>query len=388
MWGRIGHMAAVKLMPEANEWYRRGGSLVGVGAGTFRGDEVLEWQVRSALRAGTGSSNGPDWRTVRSAIERMAPELQREPAWIYWRARTLVAEARVREANELLRRIAGKFTYYGKLAAEALGQPIVIPPRAAPSAAAEVAAFGDNAGLARALKFFDLGLRQEGNLEWNWQTRGMTDRQLLALAEFARSRDVTERMISTSDRTREEFDFTQRFPVPYRDSLARNALAAGVDEAWVYALIRQESRFVVDARSPVGAVGLMQLMPATARYTARRAGAVDFAPERLADLDTNLRIGTTYLRLVLDDLDGSPVLASAAYNAGPNRPRAWRASLARPVEGAIFIETIPIAETRDYVQKVMSNSVYYAALLNNTPPSLLARLGVITPKPATATDIP
>jgi soluble lytic murein transglycosylase len=132
----------------------------------------------------------------------------------------------------------------------------------------------------------------------------------------------------------------------------------------------------------------MQIMPATARYVAKRVGMSDFAPGRINELDVNLRLGTSYLKMVLDDLDGHPALASAAYNAGPGRPRAWRASLPRAVEGAIFAETIPFNETRDYVKKVMSNTVYYAALFDNKAQSLKTRLGTVAPKSAGKTELP
>jgi soluble lytic murein transglycosylase len=132
----------------------------------------------------------------------------------------------------------------------------------------------------------------------------------------------------------------------------------------------------------------MQLMPATARFVARKVGMNDYAPARINEIDVNLRLGTGYLRMVLDDLDGHPVLATAAYNAGPGRPRLWRSTLARAVEGAIFAETIPFNETRDYVKKVMSNSVYYAALFESKAQSLKARLGTVAPKAVGTTELP
>jgi soluble lytic murein transglycosylase len=186
--------------------------------------------------------------------------------------------------------------------------------------------------------------------------RGMSDRQLLAAAEYARSQSLLDRMINTSDRTRSEYDFTQRFPAPFRDALVQYAVPLGLEEAWVYGLMRQESRFIMNLRSHAGASGLMQLMPATARYVAQRLNARDFTIARVNERDVNLRLGTAYLKMVLDDLEGDVVLATAAYNAGPGRPRAWRSTLVRPVEGAIFAETIPFNETRDYVKKVMSNT--------------------------------
>jgi soluble lytic murein transglycosylase len=216
----------------------------------------------------------------------------------------------------------------------------------------------------------------------------MDDRQLLAAAEYARRQGVLDRMINTSERTKGEFDFTQRFPSPFSDTMVRYAAPLGLDPHWIYGLIRQESRFIMDARSSVGASGLMQLMPATARYVARKLNVANFTPQRVNELDINLQLGTGYLKMVLEDLDGSPLLATAAYNAGPGRPRAWRSSLTRTVEGAIFAETIPFNETRDYVKKVMSNAIYYAALSDHKAPSLKAKLGSVAPKPSGTTDLP
>ncbi len=381
VWGRIGHMAALRLMPEANDWYRRGGEHVGIGPDAARVNEVLEWQVRSALRAS-------DWKTVKSTIDRMPPALREEPTWIYWYGRALRHAGRPAEAQDHFARISQQFHFYGQLAAEELGQAFTLPPRAEAPTAEEIAPFEANRGFVRAFKFYELGMRVDGNREWNWQMRGLSDRQLLAAAEFARKRGVLDRMINTSDRTKTEFDFEQRFPAPFRDSLIQYSAPLGLDENWVYGLIRQESRFIMDAKSSVGASGLMQLMPATARYVARRLKVPNFTAAQVNDLDINLQLGTGYLKMVLDDLDGSPILATAAYNAGPGRPRAWRSSLTRPVEGAVFAETIPFNETRDYVKKVMSNSIYYAAVFDNKTPSLKASLGTISPKVAGTTELP
>lgn len=387
VWGRIGHMASLKLMPEALAWYRQGGEQVGVAPETVRADEVLEWQVRAALRAG-------DWPTVRSTIGRMPGALADEPAWVYWQGRALEAAGEHEAAAREYARIADRFEFYGKLAAEELGRPIALPAPAAPVSGDELAQMQGNAGLRRALKFYELGLRFEGHREWNWQIgvanegSRMTDRQMLAAAEFARRNGVIDRMISTSERTREQFDFTQRFPAPYREQLEEHARAAGLDPPWVYGLIRQESRFIEDIRSSAGASGLMQLMPATARWVARKVGMRDYSPGRVTDVDVNLKLGTSYLRMVLDDVDGHPALASAGYNAGPGRPRAWRAALPGPVEGAVFAETIPFNETRDYVKKVMSNAIYYAALFDDRAPSLKQRLGTVSPKAAGSTSLP
>ena len=164
----------------------------------------------------------------------------------------------------------------------------------------------------------------------------------------------------------------QRFPTPLRQDVVARAREIGLDPAFVYGLIRQESRFIMDARSGVGASGLMQLMPATARWTAKKIG-LPYSPSMITDRDTNLRLGNAYLKLVLDEVGGSQAMAAAAYNAGPGRPRKWREG---PVlETAVWAENIPFNETRDYVKKVLSNATYYAMALGGKGTTIRSRLG-------------
>jgi soluble lytic murein transglycosylase len=345
-------------------------------------DDMVGWAIRAALRA-------QDWALVRTLTARLSVAGQREPTWVYWRARALAALKRDEESQALMRSIAGQFHFYGQLANEALGQLTTVPSPINPALAnEEIAEVSRHPGFARALEFYRLGLRMEGNREWNYTLRGMTDRQLLAAAQWACSRQILDRCVNTADRTAQDHDFRLRFIQPFAQELRAAATEQGVDPNWVYGLIRQESRFIMDARSVVGASGLMQLMPATARWVARRAGLDNFRIEQVNDLEINLKLGTTYLRNVLDDLDGSALLASAAYNAGPNRPRSWRATLPGPVEGALFAELIPFTETRDYVKKVLSNATFYAALNTQQPQSLLQRLGRVAPKAATPSTLP
>lgn len=173
-------------------------------------------------------------------------------------------------------------------------------------------------------------------------------------------------------------DYSQRFPTPHREQVVRRAREVGLDPAYVYGLIRQESRFITEARSGVGASGLMQVMPATAAWTAKRIGLVDYKPQQIADRETNIAIGTAYLKFALDDFEGSMPMAAAAYNAGPGRPRVWRNG---PVlEAPVWIENIPFSETRDYVKKVISNTNNYAALLSGQPQRIGSRLAAIGPR--------
>jgi soluble lytic murein transglycosylase len=318
-----------------------------------------------------------NWRLLQTIIDDMPARISAQPDWVYWRGRALRARGQPEAAELLFRSIAGTPTFYGNLADDELGRPIAIPPRAAKPTEQEVQEVADNPSIARSVSLFRLGMRPEAVREWNWGLRGSGDRTLLAAAEYARRNQIYDRAVTSADRTREEHDYDLRYLAPFRDKVGPRARELALDPAWVFGLMRQESRFVMDARSAAGARGLMQVMPSTASWVARKLGMKDFVPAHMEELDTNVFLGTSYLKMVLENLDNHPVLASAAYNAGPGRARRWRDS--RSLEGAIYIETIPFSETRDYVKKVMSNAIYYSALFEGKPQSLKARLGVIRP---------
>jgi soluble lytic murein transglycosylase len=213
----------------------------------------------------------------------------------------------------------------------------------------------------------------------------MGDRELLAAARLACDRQDWQLCINTAERTRSEIDTSLRYPMPFAADIRQAAEAAGLDPALVFGLIRQETRFMPQLRSHAGASGLMQLMPATARWVAKKIGMDWRNPALIQDPATNLRLGTAYLKLVLDDLDGSQPMAAAAYNAGPGRPRRWREG--PQLETAVWTENIPFNETREYVKKVLSNAAVYAALIDGRQsPSLRPRLGSgIGPRDAKAT---
>lgn len=372
VWGMIGYMGALRHDPEALAWYGRAGDL---------SDLQLAWKVRAALRAG-------NWREVLAAVDAMSDREKTVSAWRYWKARALKATGRADQAEVILRPLATEFGFYGQLALEELGGRIGSPSNAYKPGAEEVRAMGQHVGLRRALELYRLNLRSEANAEWAWAIRGLDDRKLLAAAEVARRHEVYDRAINTAERTVGLHDFELRYLAPYRDVLKIHTAGLALDEAWVYGLIRQESRFVTDARSSAGATGLMQLMPHTARWAAKRIGLRNWRWSQVTEVDTNVGLGTYYLRHVLDAFDGQPVLASAAYNAGPNRARAWRPGTA--MEGAVFAETIPFTETRLYVKNVMANSTWYAHNFSQQPQSLRRRLGTVGPpqgsESAPATD--
>jgi len=370
----LAHAASLKLDPEASSYWQKS-------AGAPLTAEQAQWKTRMALRRG-------DWKAVKAIIGDMPAYLRSQPAWTYWLARALQAEGALGDAAPLYQRIADQNSFYGQLALEEMGQQISIPAAAAALTPEELAPISANAGLRRALKFFSMRLRPEGSREWNWELPKLSERELIAAAEFARRHDILDRMVHTSERTRTQFDYTQRFPAPHSDVLGPTTAQLGLDKAWVYGLIRQESRFIMDARSSAGASGLMQVMPATAQFVARKIGLGDYVKDKLNDLHTNLVLGSNYLNMVLTNAGGSQPLATAAYNAGPGRMRTWRATLTEPMEGAVFAESIPYMETRIYVKNVMSNATNYAALFEGRPQSLKARLGKVAPRGPSASDLP
>jgi soluble lytic murein transglycosylase len=380
-WAVIGKQAAQKLQDNAASHFAK------VQKDSDLNDDLLAWKVRAALRQG-------QWPQVLSATQAMSADARKDPAWVYWRARALLTtgtnEAQRQEGQSLLRQIASVRGFYEQLALEDLGQAITVPGRPSPLTTQEKTSALIHPGLQRALYALAIGLRTEGNREWNYSTNlhtpgGMNDRELLAAADLACQRQVWDRCINTSERTKDLIDFEQRFPMPLRETVVRRAGEIRLDPAYVYGLIRQESRFVMDARSHVGASGLMQVMPATAKWTAKKIGLTGFTPDQINDREVNVAIGTGYLKLVLDDFEGSMPLATAAYNAGPGRSRNWRNG---PVlEAAIWAENIPFQETRDYVKKVLSNTTNYAAILTRQPQSLKARLGTVGPRQSPIADV-
>ncbi len=361
-WSQIGWQAAQRHMSESLEWYRKAGEVP-------LSDEVAQWKARAALRA-------HDWGVVRSTIEKMPTALAEQVVWKYWLGRAYRVGGRLEEANALFSKIAGQANFYSNLADEELGKSISSPPKAAPPTREEIIHVASNRSLQRSLALYRLNMRKEGVSEWNWALRGMSDRELLAASGVAQRAGIFDRAIAAADRTQSEHDYSLRYLSPYSEQVRPAARKQSLDEAWVYGLMRQESRFVTQAKSSVGASGLMQLMPATARWVANKIGLKGFHQGQVNNTEINVLLGTTYMRLVMESLDNHPVLASAAYNAGPGRARKWRADI--PLEGAIYAETIPFSETRDYVKKVMSNSIYYATLFDGKSHSIKHRLGVVS----------
>lgn len=371
LWARMAMHASRRHDTRALEWY-------GYAEKAPLSEEQALWKARAALR-------GKQWSILVATVEGMPPQLQEDAAWRYWKARALKEQGQIAAANTVLLTLARERNYYGQLAEEELGPSMGAPAPAAYKASdAEVLAVEKLVGIQRALEFFRLEMRWEGRKEWQWTTAGFSDKQLIAVAELAFRQQLYDVAINTADKTLLTHDFSLRYPTPYRELMQGYVRENALDEAWVYGLIRQESRFSNQAKSSAGASGLMQVMPATAKWIAKRLGLSDFRDSMIYQVDTNIRFGTHYLRYSLDRADGQPLLATAGYNAGPNRAKRWRA--AEPMEGAIYAETIPFSETRTYVQKVMGNAYFYAQRLGIRMQTLKERLGMVNADGAAPVD--
>jgi len=366
-WARIAYHAARQHNVDALEYFA-------MSQDTVLDKEQMAWKVRAALRAG-------DWSLVLSTTTAMQKSQAEESAWRYWKARALKAHQKMAEANAILGPLSKERHYYGLLAAEELESAIGGTQEQYSVTDNEVAAVANMPAIRRAYELQNLEMRWEAKAEWAWATRGFNDKQLLAAAEYALRQKWYDIAISTADNTKSLHDFNLRYPVPYRDLFRAAAHNEDLDEAWIYGLVRQESRFMHFAKSGVGAAGLMQVMPATAKWAAKRMGMSGYSSDKINELPINVGIGSYYMRYTLEQMNGQMVMATAAYNAGPSRAKRWKAS--EPLEAAIYIESIPFLETRGYVQKVMTNAQIYAPRLGAQMRSLKDRIGIVPGRDAT-----
>ncbi len=360
-WRMIGVLAAKRHHPQANAWLAHAG-IGGMNA------EARAWSIRAGLRAG-------DWKGVLARIDALPEKERQETSWRYWRARALRELGRTLEANQIFSNITNGDEFYSLLAREELGTVLSTPSVQYQASEDEIRTAMALLGVKRTQALMKQNWRAEAVREWNWAMRGLSDPMLLAAAEGARRQGWHDRAIFAADRTQQLHNYGLRYLTPYRDIVEKNARTEKLDPAWVYGLMRQESRFISVAKSGVGARGLMQLMPATAKWVGKKLGWKKFD---VNDVSDNVALGSRYLNEIWKQLSSSQVLASAGYNAGPGRARAWQAD--RPLEAAIYIENIPFGETRDYVKKVMANAMHYAPAFGSEGGSLKARIGTIPAK--------
>ncbi len=333
-------------------------------------DSLRERRIRAAL-------NAHNWSTALVWLNAL-PESQRKlEGWMYWQARSLAELGRDTEAKQIFKQVARERSYYGFLAADQLGinyHLANIPLEVDRSLQHKMMAKG---AITRAKELHTLRRLVEARREWAMVTKEMSQNELQAVAKLAESWGWHDRAIFSLARTGYWDDLDLRFPLKYRAHIEQQATTNKLDIAWIFAMVRQESAFIHDARSGAGALGLMQLMPRTARQVSQRlyGRSLRSLSSLLLKPKLNIQLGTAYLRQVFDQLDQHPVLATAAYNAGPHRVKKWLPK--KDVPADLWVETVPFKETRLYLQRVLSYTIIYEQQLGHKPTKLAYRMPLI-----------
>ena len=323
------------------------------------------------------------WESLIRAIDAMSVSQKQEDRWQYWLARASEQRGDAgskRTAQEIFKRLAHGDDYHNLLAKDHLGQSYNNIPNNVQPSNSDIQRLNQDIHFSRAFALRRVNAPDNYiNREWNWAVRQAylkhDDGLLLAAAKRATDMGWYDRAIYAADRTENKHNYAYRYAMPHQSYVVSHSRNAGIDPAWAYGLMRQESRFVSHARSHVGAGGLMQIMPDTAKLVARQMGEA-YNPAALTDMNTNIRYGTFYLSMIQSQLSNSPVLATAGYNAGPNRARRWQPDV-QPIAADQYTETIPLIETRDYVKHVMTNATHYGVLLGQGAQSIEKRMNII-----------
>ncbi|MBW0238300.1 MULTISPECIES: transglycosylase SLT domain-containing protein [Pseudomonas] len=327
----------------------------------LRDNTVTEWRLRLLLRLAR-------WEDAYQLTRKLPQDLATTSRWRYWQARSLeLAEPKNPQAQVLFKTVAKERDFYGFLAADRAQTPYQLNNRPLVLSPQVIKKVRNTPGIQRALEFHDRGQIVDGRREWYHVSRLFSRDEMVAQAKLAYDMQWYFPAIRTISLAKYWDDLDIRFPMAHRDTLVREAKVRGLHSSWVFAITRQESAFMADARSGVGATGLMQLMPATAKETARKFSIPLASPQQVLIPDKNIQLGAAYLSQVHSQFNGNRVLASAAYNAGPGRVRQWLKG-ANHLGFDVWIESIPFDETRQYVQNVLSYSVIYGQKLNVPQP--------------------
>ncbi|KAA8734580.1 lytic transglycosylase domain-containing protein [Acinetobacter qingfengensis] len=309
------------------------------------------------------------WESLIRAINSMSMKQQQEDRWQYWLARALEQRgdnSSKRTAQSMYKKLAESDDYHGLLARTRLKEGYSEFPKNYQPTGQDFARLSQDIHFRRAFALYNISAPANyTNREWNWAVRQAylkkDDGLILAAAKRAMDMGWYDRAIYAADRTVSKHNYELRYPTPYKNYVVSHSQSANINPAWAYGLMRQESRFNTTARSGVGAGGLMQVMPGTAQLIARQLGE-RYSSAALSNINTNVRYGTYYLGMIQGQLSGHPVLATAGYNAGPNRAKRWQPA-GRQIEADQYTESIPILETRDYVKHVLTNAVHYGVVL-------------------------
>ncbi|WP_065650190.1 murein transglycosylase [Pantoea eucrina] len=315
---------------------------------------LMERRVRLAL-----SEN--DRRGLNTWIARLPPEAKEKDEWQYWQADLLIAQGRKEEADEILRKLMQQRGFYPMVAAQRLGTDYPLKIDDAPAADNSIV---QGPEMARVRELMYWGMDNLARSEWANLIVSKTRTQQQMLAHYANQQDWWDLSVQATISAKMWDSLKERFPLAWRNLYQQYTGDKAIDPSYAMAISRQESAWNPKARSPVGASGLMQVMPATAAHTVKMYNIPGYVnSSQLLDPQTNIQIGTQYLEYVYQQFGQNRIFSSAAYNAGPGRVRSWRNNSGGKLDAVAFIETIPFSETRGYVKNVLAYDAYYRYFL-------------------------
>ncbi len=313
--------------------------------------EAAEWKVRAALLE-------QNWQHVAHALTGLSMEEQQKPHWQYWLARSLAETGNAPQARSVYNRLSEDRSFYGFMAADAVNKPYSIVDKPVLLTGDTLETMARQADFKAVQELMILNREAEAKRQWWFTVKKFPKEQLMIAAKLAQQWQWAQVAIVTLVKADYWDDLALRFPVNYLSQVQSNAYQEDIDPAIIFGLIRQESMLDKNARSAAGARGLMQIMPETARHIARNLSEPWREENNLSNPDVNIKLGTFYYKQLLNRFDGHFALATAAYNAGPNRVVKWLPD-DRQVPADIWIETIPYKETRKYVASVMAYAIIY-----------------------------
>lgn len=308
---------------------------------------LTQWYITDALR-------DQNWPNIKTKLLKLPKTTQQSLQWRYWFSRSLLATNEQEKGNKILNELAKSRHYYGFLAASYLNKPANFQNKPLEVTADEKALIIKSPAAKRAFELFAIGRYHQARAEWNYWLSNLNQRDKLVASKIANEMQWYDRAIFTLAKEGYLNDVNLRFPMGYETEIKHYADNQKINPAWAFAITRRESSFMSDAHSSAGAKGLMQIMPATAKQLARKS----ISKRYLLKPKNNIKLGTKYLRNLLDRHHGNQVLATAAYNAGPYRVKSWLKD-AEPLPADVWIETIPFKETREYVKSVLAYQQIY-----------------------------
>ena len=337
-------------------------------------EEVMRWRARVSLRA-------EQWADLLNDIAMMTTDERASEQWRYWRGIALARSGRDVAARTALEPLAAERSYYGFLAADEVGVAYALADGTLQPVEPVIEALAHRQDLVRARELFLVGLDGRGRSEWDAAVAGLSAEEKTQAAVLAHRWGWHSRAIATAARVGHYDDLALRYPLPFRQSFEQHATSASIPTTWALGIARSESLFMRDVRSRAGAIGLMQLMPATGRQVAQQIKLAYSGLDTLTDPNHNIRLGTTYLGSMVARYDGNHVLATAAYNAGPHRVDRWLPQ-SGIVDARVWIENIPFNETRKYVRRVMAAETIFHWRMTGEMRRLSDRLPQVEPLPA------